>query len=74
MGYAEVIGRLLQQHYYRGLAQLDSPSAPLAPSALTPSHEAELRRLMTELKTAELPPARQQMILDQMQRVLDESG
>jgi hypothetical protein len=74
MGYAEVSDPLLEQDYYRGIAQVDSPSAPLVPRAVTPSHETELRRLMKELKTAELAPARQQMILDQMQRVLDESG
>ncbi len=74
MGYAEVSDPLLEQDYYRGIAQVDSPSALLMPRAVTPSHETELRRLMTELKTTELAPARQQMILDQMQRVLDESG
>lgn len=74
MGYAEVSDPLLEQDYYRGIAQVDAPSASLAPRAVTLSQEAELRRLMTELKTADLAPDRQQMILDQMQRLLDESG
>jgi site-specific recombinase XerD len=74
MGYAEVSDPLLQQDYYRGIAQIDAASAPLGTLALTPSHQAELRRLMTELKTPELPPERQQQILDQMHRLLDETS
>jgi site-specific recombinase XerD len=74
MGYAEVSDPLLQQDYYRGIAQIDTASASLMVPNSTPSRQDELRRLMTELKTAELTPARRQMILDQMQRLLDESS
>ena len=73
MGYAEVSDPLLLQDYYRGIAQVDASSAALVPHALTPSQEIELRRLMAELKTVDLAPARQQMLLDQMQRLLDKS-
>jgi site-specific recombinase XerD len=73
MGYAEVSDPLLRQDYYRGIAQVDVSSASLVPHALTPSQEIELRRLMAELKAADQAPARQQMLLDQMQRLLDKS-
>jgi site-specific recombinase XerD len=73
MGYAEVSDPLLQQDYYRGIAQVDSASASLVPHTLTPSQEVELRRLIAELKTADLAPARQHVLLDQMQRLLDKS-
>ncbi len=74
MGYAEVSDPLLERDYYRGMAQVDVPSTSLVPRALTPAEQTELRRLMTELKSGELTPARQQMLLDQMQRLLEESG
>jgi hypothetical protein len=73
MGYAEVSDPLLQQDYYRGIAQVDSASASLMPHALTPDQESELRRLIAELKTADLAPTRQQILLDQMQHILDKS-
>lgn len=73
MGYAAVSDPVLQQDYYRGIAKVDLPSASMVPLAVSPSQEIELRRLMTELKTADLAPARQQMLLDQMQRLLDKS-
>jgi site-specific recombinase XerD len=74
MGYAQVSDPLLEQDYYRGMAQVDPASAPLATRAVTPSQRTELQRLMTELKTPGLAPERQQKILEQMHRLLEESA
>ncbi len=74
MDYAEVSDPLLEQDYYRGIAQVDAASAPLATRAWTRPHQDELRRLMTELETPDLAPEQQQKILEKMHRLLEESG
>ena len=74
MIYAEVSDPMLQQDYYRGIATVDPPSAQLAPPALSAARQTELRRLLAELQTAALKPEHQQIILEQMQRLLDESS
>jgi integrase/recombinase XerD len=72
MIYAEVSNPLLQQDYYRGITAIDPQSANLAHSDMRPSHQAQLRRLISELKIPDLEPIRQQEILEQMQHLLDD--
>jgi hypothetical protein len=72
MIYAEVSDPLLQQDYYRGITAIDPNSANLTQPELEPSQQEQLRRLLVELKTHNLEPTRQQEIVDQMQRLIDE--
>ncbi len=72
MIYAEVSNPLLQQDYYRGITAIDPQSANLAHPDMRPPHQAQLRRLISELKIPDLEPIRQKEILEQMQHLLDE--
>jgi hypothetical protein len=64
MIYAEVSNPLLQQDYYRGITTIDPQSANLAHPDMRPPHQAQLRRLISELKIPDLEPIRQKEILE----------
>jgi hypothetical protein len=70
MIYAEVSDPLLRHDYYQGIATLDPSSKNLPTNGLASSHQDTLRKLVKELKTPGLDPARRDEILDQMQRLL----
>jgi integrase len=70
MIYAEVSDPLLEQDYYRGIVSVDPVSARLLPSTVEKAHQAQLRRLVTQLQKPKVTAARRKEILDQMQQLL----
>jgi len=73
MIYAEVSDPLLRKNYYQGIAALEPGSEKFNLSVLAPTQQHTLRQLVEELKTPGLEPNRRDEILDQLQRLLENS-
>jgi hypothetical protein len=67
----EVVNPVLQQDYYQGIAALDPVSKDLPIRTLDTSQQQILRKLVDELKTSGLEPARRYEILEHMQHFLE---
>jgi site-specific recombinase XerD len=74
MIYAEVSDPMLQRDYYRGAATFDPASGDLARRVLDLSEREELQQLVAQLKYPDLEASQRREILEQIERLLAESG
>jgi integrase/recombinase XerD len=72
LGYAEVRDPVLQQDYYRGIVAVDPSSLSLGPTTWTPVRQAELERLLKELKSADPKSDQPHTIWVRVQQLLGE--